>query len=140
MPGGHGSKTHFRSGMHGKGDGTGALTDVPKDMIGDNMVLSNRDKKQHSDIRGMDGNPSRPNNTRTTPRTGSTTLRRPTRPESVPPDNSRTGVQPVRFFVAARSRSHPNTERPSRSGEAASSPAMKASTDGPLAVRSSRRA
>jgi hypothetical protein len=55
MPGGHGSKTHFRSGMHGKGDGTGGLTDVPKDMIGDNMVLSNRDKKQHSDIRGMDG-------------------------------------------------------------------------------------
>ncbi|MEY9984128.1 hypothetical protein ABH995_003465 [Bradyrhizobium yuanmingense] len=32
-----------------------ALTDVPKEMIGDNMVLSNRDKKQHSDIRGMDG-------------------------------------------------------------------------------------
>jgi hypothetical protein len=41
--------------MHGKGDGTGAMTDVPKDKIGDNMVLSNRDKKQHSDIRGMDG-------------------------------------------------------------------------------------
>ena len=55
MPAGHGSKTHFRSGMHGKGDGTGALTEVPKEMIGDNMVLSNRDKKQHSDIRGMDG-------------------------------------------------------------------------------------
>lgn len=55
MPGGHGSKTHFRSGLHGKGDGTGGMTDVPKDMIGDNMVLSNRDKKQHSDIRGMDG-------------------------------------------------------------------------------------
>lgn len=55
MPAGHGSKTHFRSGMHGKGDGTGALTDVSKEMIGDNMVLSNRDKKQHSDIRGMDG-------------------------------------------------------------------------------------
>ena len=55
MPGGHGSKTHFRSGMHGKGDGTGALTEVPKEKIGDNMVLSNRDKAQHSDIRGMDG-------------------------------------------------------------------------------------
>ncbi|MCK1401542.1 hypothetical protein IVB45_14645 [Bradyrhizobium sp. 4] len=55
MPGGHGSKTHFRSGMRGKGDGTGAMTDVPKDKIGDNMVLSNRDKAQHSDIRGMDG-------------------------------------------------------------------------------------
>ena len=55
MPGGHGSKTHFRSGMHGKGDGTGAMADIPKDKIGDNMVLSNRDKAQHSDIRGMDG-------------------------------------------------------------------------------------
>ncbi len=55
MPAGHGSKTHFRSGMHGKGTGTGAMSEIPKDMIGDNMVLSNRDKKQHSDIRGMDG-------------------------------------------------------------------------------------
>ncbi|MFB6416423.1 MULTISPECIES: hypothetical protein [Bradyrhizobium] len=55
MPSGHGSKTHFRSGMQGKGDGTGAMADIPKDKIGDNMVLSNRDKKQHSDIRGMDG-------------------------------------------------------------------------------------
>lgn len=55
MPSGHGSKTHFRSGMHGKGDGTGAMADIPKDKIGDNMVLSNRDKAQHSDIRGMDG-------------------------------------------------------------------------------------
>lgn len=55
MPAGHGSKTHFRSGMHGKSDGTGAMADIPKDKIGDNMVLSNRDKKQHSDIRGMDG-------------------------------------------------------------------------------------
>jgi hypothetical protein len=55
MPGGHGSKTHFRSGLKGKGDGTGALTDIPADKIGENMVLSNRDKAQHSDIRGMDG-------------------------------------------------------------------------------------
>ena len=54
MPSGHGSKTHFRSGMHGKSDGTGAFAEVPKEKIGDNMVLSNRDKKQHSDIRGMD--------------------------------------------------------------------------------------
>ena len=55
MPGGHGSKTHFRSGMDGKSDGTGALTEVSKEKLGDNMVLSNRDKAQHSDIRGMDG-------------------------------------------------------------------------------------
>lgn len=55
MPAGHGSKTHFRSAKHGKGDGTGAMAEITKDKIGDNMVLSNRDKKQHSDIRGMDG-------------------------------------------------------------------------------------
>ena len=55
MPGGRGSKTHFRSGIHGKGDGTGALTEISKDKIGDNMVLSNRDKSQHPDTRGMDG-------------------------------------------------------------------------------------
>ena len=55
MPSGHGSKAHFRSGMHGKGDGTGGMTEIPKEMIGDNMVLSNRDKNQHSYIRGMDG-------------------------------------------------------------------------------------
>lgn len=55
MPSGHGSKTHFRSGMRGKSDGTGAFTEVPKDKVGDNMILSNRDKAQHSGIRGMDG-------------------------------------------------------------------------------------
>ncbi|MBI5262203.1 MAG: hypothetical protein HY852_10355 [Bradyrhizobium sp.] len=55
MPGGRGSKTHFRSGTQGKGDGTGAFTELPKAKIGDNMILSNRDKAQHSDIRGMDG-------------------------------------------------------------------------------------
>jgi hypothetical protein len=50
-----GGKTHIGSGTHGKGGGNGALTDIPKDKIGDNMILSNRDKAQHSDIRGMDG-------------------------------------------------------------------------------------
>lgn len=51
----HGGKTHIGSGAHGKGAGSGALTDIPKDKIGDNMILSNRDKAQHSDIRGMGG-------------------------------------------------------------------------------------
>ena len=49
-----GGKKHFGSGAQGKGDGTGALTDLPKDKIGENMVLSNRDKSQHTDQRGMD--------------------------------------------------------------------------------------
>jgi len=51
----NGSKTHIGSGAHGKSARTGALTDIPKDKVGDNMILSNRDKAQHSDIRGMDG-------------------------------------------------------------------------------------
>jgi hypothetical protein len=49
-----GSKKQVGAGTHGKGAGTGALSDVPKDKIGDNMILSNRDKSQHTDQRGMD--------------------------------------------------------------------------------------
>jgi hypothetical protein len=49
-----GGKMHFGPGAQGKGDGTGGLTDLPKDKIGENMVLSNRDKSQHTDERGID--------------------------------------------------------------------------------------
>src|SRR4051812_38768384 len=42
--------------------------------------------------------------------------------------------------VFATSFSHPNTERPSSEGERSLSPAMKASSEGPFAVRSSCRA
>ncbi|HYW64307.1 MAG TPA: hypothetical protein VE865_14020 [Bradyrhizobium sp.] len=45
---------HFGPGAQGKGAGTGAMTDLPKDMIGENMILSNRDKAQHTDQRGAD--------------------------------------------------------------------------------------
>jgi hypothetical protein len=48
-------KKHFGKGTHGKGDGSGAMTNIPKDMLGENMVLSNRDKAQHSRERGLDG-------------------------------------------------------------------------------------
>lgn len=48
-------KKHFGKGVKGKGTGTGAMTDIRKDMIGENMVLSNRDKAQHSRERGNDG-------------------------------------------------------------------------------------
>jgi hypothetical protein len=48
-------KKHFGKGTQGKGDGSGAMTEVRKDMIGENMVLSNRDKAQHSRERGLDG-------------------------------------------------------------------------------------
>lgn len=48
------SKHHLGQGNSGKGAGTGALTEVPDDTLGENMVLSNRDKAQHSDARGLD--------------------------------------------------------------------------------------
>jgi len=47
-------RKHFGPGAQGKGAGTGALTALPKDKIGENMILSNRDKSQHSDQRGND--------------------------------------------------------------------------------------
>ena len=46
-----------KSGMgnaQGKGDGGGAKTEIQKDEIGENMVLSNRDKAQHPEDRGQD--------------------------------------------------------------------------------------
>jgi hypothetical protein len=46
---------HMGAGTHGKSSGNGAMTDIDKRKIPDNMVLSNRDKAQHSRERGMDG-------------------------------------------------------------------------------------
>jgi hypothetical protein len=46
------SKKQVGAGAQGKGDGSGALgreASVPE-----NMILSNRDKKQHADGRGLD--------------------------------------------------------------------------------------
>jgi hypothetical protein len=40
--------------QHGKGSGTGAMTDLQEDLVAENMVLSNRDKTQHSGERGQD--------------------------------------------------------------------------------------
>lgn len=48
------SKKHIGVGAHGKGTGVGANTDTPEGMIGENTVLSNRDKSQHSEERGLD--------------------------------------------------------------------------------------
>lgn len=47
-------KKHFGTGAQGKGAGVGAMTPTPKDMIEENMVLSNRDKSRHSRERGLD--------------------------------------------------------------------------------------
>jgi len=49
------SKKHMGAGVQGKGAGVGGLTDIPKEKIGENDVLSNRDKKQHTHDRGQDG-------------------------------------------------------------------------------------
>ncbi|MER8446740.1 hypothetical protein NKH52_26475 [Mesorhizobium sp. M1066] len=50
-----GGKKHFGRGSHGKGAGVGAMTSLEKDKIEENAVLSNRDKKQHGQERGLDG-------------------------------------------------------------------------------------
>jgi hypothetical protein len=46
---------HMGAGAHGKSSGNGAMTDIDKQKIPENMVLSNRDKAQHSRERGLDG-------------------------------------------------------------------------------------
>ncbi|MER9747411.1 hypothetical protein [Mesorhizobium sp. M0140] len=50
-----GGKT-FRPQQPGKSAGAGAVTSPEKDEIEENAVLSNRDKKQHGQERGQDGN------------------------------------------------------------------------------------
>ena len=51
----HASKTQFGEGSQGKKDGTGAMTHMDLSKIGENDVLSNRDKKMHGGGRGLDG-------------------------------------------------------------------------------------
>lgn len=48
-------RKHFRGGMQGKGDGTGAMSEVDPADLPENIVLSNRDKAQHTRERGLDG-------------------------------------------------------------------------------------
>ncbi|MBP2232639.1 hypothetical protein J2847_005970 [Azospirillum agricola] len=48
------SKKHIGVGAHGKSAGVGATTELPEGVVGENMVLSNRDKSRHSDERGLD--------------------------------------------------------------------------------------
>jgi hypothetical protein len=48
-------KHHMGPGSQGKGTGTGAMTDLPEGVLGENDVLSNRDKSQHDQTRGLDG-------------------------------------------------------------------------------------
>ena len=48
------SRHKIGPGAQGKGSGTGALSELPDDVLPENMVLSNRDKSRHSDERGLD--------------------------------------------------------------------------------------
>ena len=48
------SRKKFGVGSQGKSAGTGAMTEIPAGVIGENMVLSNRDKSGHSESRGLD--------------------------------------------------------------------------------------
>jgi hypothetical protein len=48
-------KHHMGPGGHGKGSGSGGMTELPDGVLGENEVLSNRDKSRHSDERGLDG-------------------------------------------------------------------------------------
>ncbi|MCO6187772.1 hypothetical protein [Rhizobium sp. L1K21] len=47
-------KKHFKQGSQGKGDGSGAMTELDDDILDKDKVLSNRDKASHSEERGLD--------------------------------------------------------------------------------------
>jgi len=49
-----GGKKQVGAGTQGKGAGSGAATELPAGAIPENVVLSNRDKSQHTDQRGLD--------------------------------------------------------------------------------------
>lgn len=49
------SRKHAGPGAHGKGDGSGAMTVMREQVVGENDILSNRDKAQHNQERGLDG-------------------------------------------------------------------------------------
>lgn len=50
----HASRKNIGKPDKGKGSGSGAKTRMKEGMVGENEILSNRDKKQHSEERGLD--------------------------------------------------------------------------------------
>ncbi len=50
----HAGKKQFSRGSKGRGDASGAATTLEEGKVGENAVLSNRDKAQHSRERGLD--------------------------------------------------------------------------------------
>jgi hypothetical protein len=61
------SGKYTRRGAQGKGTGTGANTETAGADIGENAVLSNRDKAQHSKQRGLDSKRVQSDQLRDTP-------------------------------------------------------------------------
>jgi hypothetical protein len=49
-----GGKKQVGAGAQGKGSGSGGTADIPTNLVGENVVLTNRDKSLHSDQRGLD--------------------------------------------------------------------------------------
>jgi hypothetical protein len=49
-----GDRKYVGSGAQGKGSGAGAMTDLPSEKVEENIILSNRDKQQHTKERGQD--------------------------------------------------------------------------------------
>jgi hypothetical protein len=49
-----GDRKHVGSGTQGKGAGAGAMADLASEDVEENIVLSNRDKQQHTKERGQD--------------------------------------------------------------------------------------
>ena len=49
------SKKHFGAGAQGPHSGGGAMTDLPDDMLGENMVTLQPRQARHSKERGADG-------------------------------------------------------------------------------------
>jgi len=48
-------RKQFGAGSLGKSDGSGAKSDMSRQDLPENGVLSNRDKSRHSGARGLDG-------------------------------------------------------------------------------------
>ncbi|MFN3889685.1 MAG: hypothetical protein ACK4MV_04745 [Beijerinckiaceae bacterium] len=48
------SRTQMGKGAKGKGSGSGVMTTLPENVLEENMTLSNRDKSQHPEERGLD--------------------------------------------------------------------------------------
>jgi hypothetical protein len=49
-----GDRKYVGAGAQGKGSGAGAMTNLPAEKVEENIILSNRDKQQHTQERGQD--------------------------------------------------------------------------------------